>query len=116
MKPIEDASSVDSNIFPNIRALSLVCCILSFTSVVVKRSFSALRRATTFMRSIMSDQRLTELLFMAVHSDVDVNTDHKGISGGIAGECSAVPYSTSVSAFVLSTDNCIHLPGASFCH
>ncbi|XP_071477426.1 52 kDa repressor of the inhibitor of the protein kinase-like [Diadema antillarum] len=57
----------DGDVFPNIRELILVGCTSPIGSCEAERSFSALRRVKTYLRSTMTEERLAGLTLMAVH-------------------------------------------------
>ena len=65
----------DSDTFPNISTLLSISCILPATSCDVERSFSALRRIKTVLRSTMGESRLTALALMSIHRNVQVNPE-----------------------------------------
>jgi hypothetical protein len=64
---IESLQDADEDFFPNIRQLLLIGCTSPIGSCEAERSFSAVRRIKTFLRSIMGEERLSGLTLMNVH-------------------------------------------------
>ena len=62
-------------IFPNIKTLLTILCILLVTSCSSERSNSTLKMTKTRLRSTMSDGKLTDLMVMLIHRDVDISVD-----------------------------------------
>ena len=56
--------------FPNIRALLSILCTLPVTSCSAERSFSAMKRIKTAVRSSMVTKRLTGLTLLHIHRDI----------------------------------------------
>lgn len=56
-------------LYPNVHKLLTIACVLPVTSCTCERSFSALRRLNTYMRSSMGQERLTGLALMHIHYD-----------------------------------------------
>ena len=63
----------DKNHFPNVFVLLKIACTLPVTSCECDRSFSAMRRHRTSLRSTMKTERLTALTIMNVHREVEVD-------------------------------------------
>ena len=61
-----------STMFPNIRALLCILCTFPVTSCSAERSFSALKRVKTSLRSSMGTDRLTGLALMHIHYDIPI--------------------------------------------
>ena len=61
--------------FPSIKKLLQVFGCLPVTNAQCERSFSELRRLKTFMRTTMSDERLSGLALLHVHKDIAIDTD-----------------------------------------
>ena len=61
------------NFSHNINALVIIHCILPVTSCTAKRSFSELKHIKTAVRSIMSNERLSNLT--RLHLQLDIPTD-----------------------------------------
>ena len=59
--------------FPNIRALLVTLCVLPPTSCSSERSFSALKRIKSALRTRMSNLRLSSLTLMHIHRDIPIN-------------------------------------------
>ena len=62
-----------SSFYPNIKALVTVLCTLPVTSCTGERSFSALKRIKSSLRSSMTNERLTGLALLHFHQDIPVN-------------------------------------------
>ena len=62
-------------LFPNIKTLLTILCILPVTSYFSERSNSTLKMTKTRLRSTMSDRRLTGLMLMSIHRDIDISVD-----------------------------------------
>ena len=62
--------------YPAVRYALLVLLTLPATTCTVERSFSTLRRVKTWLRSTMSDERLSGLCMLSVHRD-KVNCNKK---------------------------------------
>ena len=58
-----------TTLFPAVRKVILITLTLLATSCTVERSFSTLRRVKTWLRSTMSDKRLSGLCMLSVHRD-----------------------------------------------
>jgi hypothetical protein len=54
-------------LFPSIKKAIMIAVSLPATTCTVERSFSTMRRVKTWLRSSMSDQRLSSLCMMSVH-------------------------------------------------
>jgi len=54
--------------FPNFRKMLIHTMVLPVTSCEAERSFSALRRIKTYLRSTMKQERLTGLALLNVHN------------------------------------------------
>ena len=55
-------------VFPNIRMMLIYIMVLPVTSCEAERSFSALRRIKTYLRSTMKQERLSGLALLNVHN------------------------------------------------
>ena len=62
-----------SSYFANIQILLRILCTLPVTSCSSERSFSALKRIKTHIRSSMTNDRLTSLTPLHVHHDIAVD-------------------------------------------
>jgi hypothetical protein len=72
---IQSLSACDRDNFPNLYTLLQIACILPVTSCEAERSFSALRRSKTCLRSCMSEDRLAALVLMNYHYSIQLNAD-----------------------------------------
>ena len=74
-KPLDDNSLgmielvKQTTLFPAVRKAILIALTLPATSCTVERSFSKLRRVKTWLRSTMSDIRLSGVCMLSVHRD-----------------------------------------------
>ena len=87
------------------------------TNAVSERSFSALKRVKTYLRSTTGDSRLNHLMMLHVHKDrtdaialVDVANDFVGEKENrrqLFGKCSAndIPNNFSISSKSTKTEN-----------
>ena len=66
----------DSDIYPCIHRLLTIGCTLPVTSCEAERSFSALRRTMTHLRSSMGEERLAALTLLNVHSDIEISPEN----------------------------------------
>ena len=66
----------DEEVYPIIHSLLLILTTLPVSSATAERSFSALRRLKTWLRSTMQEERLTGLALMLIHRDIDVNIEN----------------------------------------
>lgn len=66
-------SKCDSLFFPNIKTILRISAIFPVTSCECERSISTLRLLKTYLRSTMSQDRLTSLALMYIHSDIELN-------------------------------------------
>ena len=64
-----------SLMYPNVNDLLLVLCTLPVTSCTAERSFSALKRVKTSLRSMMGNERMSSLSLLHVHQDTDINIE-----------------------------------------
>ena len=64
-----------SSMFPNIQVLLRILCTLPVTSCSAERSFSAVKRSKTALRSSMGTDRLTGLTLLHVHRLSDIPVD-----------------------------------------
>ena len=65
----------DSDVFPNIAVLLIIGCTLPITSAEAERSFSGLRRIKSYLRSRMTEERLSGLALMHIHSEMNINVE-----------------------------------------
>ena len=62
-------------LFPNIKTLLTIFCIFPVTSCSSEQSNSTSKMTKTRLRSIMSDGRLTGLMLMSIHRDINISVD-----------------------------------------
>lgn len=65
----------DPIFFPNIAVLLQIACTIPVTSCECERSASVIRRLNNFMRSAMTENRLTSLALIHNHYDTAINLD-----------------------------------------
>ena len=64
---LQALGACDSDSFPNIHHLLLIGCTLPISSAEAERFFSLMKRIKTCTRSIMTEQRLSDLAVIAIH-------------------------------------------------
>ena len=64
---LQALSACDSDSFPNIHHLLLIGCTLPISCAEAERTFSLMKRIKTCTRSIMTEQRLSDLAIIAMH-------------------------------------------------
>jgi hypothetical protein len=69
---LESYMHCDEDMFPAIRTLIQVLATLPVSVASAERSFSTLRRVKTWLRSRMTEDRLSALCLMNVHNKVNV--------------------------------------------
>ena len=72
---VEALKSCNSDLYPNIYILLKVFASIPVTSATAERSFSKLRQVKTYLRSTMSEARLTGLTLLAIHKDIPLDYD-----------------------------------------
>ena len=74
---IGDTLSETNNIlYPNIYTILKILLTMPVTSATAERSFSALKRIKSTLRTTMTDERLSSLPLLHVHRDIDVEVDN----------------------------------------
>ena len=68
-------STADADLLPNIRTVLLVSATRPSSTASNERSFSALKRLKTYLRSSMLEKRLTGLALLHIHQDIPVPVD-----------------------------------------
>ena len=68
-----NATNVD--LYPSIHRILTILLTMPVTSATSERSFSAMRRIKTYLRSTMGDERLSSLSLMHVHRQTPVEID-----------------------------------------
>ena len=61
--------------YPNIRVMLQLACTLPVTSCECERSASTMRRLHTYMRTSMTQERLSSLALLHIHYDVPIDLD-----------------------------------------
>lgn len=64
-----------SQMLPELKKLLCIMLVISVSSCTSERSFSALRRLKTYIRSTMSQPRLNDISLLHVHHDEELNLD-----------------------------------------
>ena len=59
--------------FPNIHTILKVLLTMPISAASAERSFSGLRRLKTYLRSNMSETRLSGLALLHIHHETDIN-------------------------------------------
>ena len=72
---LQALGTCDKDSFPNIHCLLVIACTLPISSPEAERSFSLLRRIKTYLRSTMSEERLSDLSVIAMHYGERVSAD-----------------------------------------
>lgn len=75
-RPATSLKHASKQLFPNMRALMVVLCVLPVTSCTSERSFSVLKRIKTPIRSSMVNSRLTGIALMHIHRDIPIDIKH----------------------------------------
>lgn len=63
------------HLFPNVRTLITILCTLPVTTCSSERSNSTLKLVKNRLRSTMENDRLTGLMLMSVHRDIEVDPE-----------------------------------------
>ena len=69
----ETLKHVNKDLYPNVYAVLSVLLCMPVSTATAERTFSAMRRIKTFLRSSMTDTRLSSLGVLHVHRDFKVN-------------------------------------------
>ncbi len=72
---LETLKTTQMSFFPNIQCMLKIFLTLPVTTCKCERSFSAMRRLKTWLRSSMSSERLTGLALMHVHQKVKLDKE-----------------------------------------
>ena len=72
---LEALASCDADSFPNIYNLLVIGCTLPVTSAEAERSFSLLRRIKTYLRSTMTEERMSDLAVIAMNYNIRIPVD-----------------------------------------
>ena len=62
-------------LLPNVAFLLKLLATIPVSNAEAERSFSALKRLKTYMRSVMGQDRLTGLALMHVHCEIEIDTE-----------------------------------------
>lgn len=73
--PIASLKHCNAILYPNVRKILEVLCVLPVTSAEPERSFSTLRRLKTWLRSTTSEDRLNGLAVLNIHRDIDIKPE-----------------------------------------
>ena len=72
---LEALGACDRDSFPNIHFLLVVGCTLPISSAEAERSFSLMRRIKTYARSVMTEERFSDLALISMHYNKRVPVD-----------------------------------------
>ena len=64
-----------ANFYPNIHCVLKVLLTMPVSTASAERSFSTMRRLKTYLRSTMTDKRLTGLALMNIHTDLEIDSE-----------------------------------------
>src|SRR4029434_4668564 len=64
-----------ANFYPNIHCVLKVLLTMPVSTASAERSFSIMRRLKTYLRSTMTDKRLTGLALMNIHTDLEIDSE-----------------------------------------
>lgn len=73
--PISALNECDSRLFPNISTLLRILSTLPVTSCEAERTFSALRCIKPFLRTTMTENRLSGLTLLHIHRSISIDLD-----------------------------------------
>ena len=71
----ETILSSDKEFYPNINTILNILAVVPATTCTCERSISALRRLKTWLRSTMTNERLTGLALMLVHRHMNFDVE-----------------------------------------
>ena len=66
---VQSLSATTKSFVPQVTVLAKILLVMPATNAVSERSFSAMKRVKTFLRSTTSDYRLNHLMVLHVHKD-----------------------------------------------
>ncbi|KAF0759629.1 Zinc finger MYM-type protein 1 [Aphis craccivora] len=72
-------SVLSKNIYPNMYKLMQVALTLPISSATCERSFSAMRRMKTWLRSSMLQNRFNNLAIISIENDISKKIDKEAI-------------------------------------
>src|SRR4029434_8273029 len=64
-----------ANFYPYIHCVLKVLLTIPISTASSERSFSTMRRLKTYLRSTMTDKRLTGLALMNIHTDLEIDSE-----------------------------------------
>ena len=70
---LQEAVFASQYMFPNIHTVLKVLLTMPESTATAERSFSGLRRLKTYLRSNMSETRLSGLALLHIHHDTEIN-------------------------------------------
>ena len=79
----ETLAELDSFLYPAIERMLLTLLTMPVSTAASERSFSAMRRIKTYLRSTMKNERLSSIGILHIHRSKSVNTE--GIIDEFAG-------------------------------
>ncbi|KAK3094432.1 hypothetical protein FSP39_001685 [Pinctada imbricata] len=68
-------TEIDGDVFPNLQKLFVIGCTLPVTSCEAERSFSVHKRTKTYLRSTMTEERLSGLALMNIYPSVQLDIE-----------------------------------------
>ena len=71
--PIDVLNECDTRLFPNVSTLLKILSTIPVTSCEAERTFSGLRRIKPFLRTTMTEGRLSSLTLLHVHRNISVD-------------------------------------------
>ncbi|CAC5386793.1 unnamed protein product [Mytilus coruscus] len=74
----------NKELYPSIFAIFSILVTKTVTSSTTERSFSALRRLKTYLRSTIVQDRLSSLALIHVHREMDIDTERGLLSFALA--------------------------------
>ena len=79
IKIVQKMSAAERTMFGELIKLVSLILAIPATNAVSERSFSAMRRVKTYLRSVMSQECLNSLMVLHIHKDLTDNLDLKYI-------------------------------------
>jgi len=80
--------NVKDTLFSEVTKLIKLILTIPTSAATAERSFSALKRLKTYLRSTMTQKRLTHLMILHVHKSITANIDLKAIAQKIVSRTS----------------------------
>lgn len=71
---IESLAKCDASIYPNVKKLLKILSTLPISTATPERTFSTLRRLKTYLRSTMTNSRLSGLALLNIHRELNVDS------------------------------------------